>query len=175
MSVWSFKNCRFAQSIEYNIELNTKNDVGMSAFHLACQYGHSKIAEMLIPKSKEVNIELNTKYLGMTDFQMACENGHSKIAAMRIQKYTECKGVSTIVSFCRIQRAIIVLLLQISVWRVSSQSSAGEPATSWQILTTEPAYSLNNTSSELFIRNKTNIQKRKSSRTIPSVRSLKSF
>ena len=31
---------------------------------------------MLIPKSKELNIELNTKYLGMADFHMACENGH---------------------------------------------------------------------------------------------------
>ena len=47
-------------------------------FHLACENGHSKIAEMLIQKSAELNIDLNAKYrlFDRTAFHLACQNGH---------------------------------------------------------------------------------------------------
>jgi len=54
---------------------------------MACENGHSKIAEMIIQKSTKFNIELNTKDLwGMTAFHMACQWGHSKIVEMLIKK-----------------------------------------------------------------------------------------
>ena len=54
---------------------------GRTAFHFACQFGHSKIAEMLMNKSTELNIELNVKdkYKGITAFHSACIHGHSKV------------------------------------------------------------------------------------------------
>ena len=70
------------KSAELNIDLNAKDRMfDRTAFHLACENGHSKIAEMLIQKSAEFNIELNAKdKYGTTAFHLACENGHSKIA-----------------------------------------------------------------------------------------------
>ena len=52
---------RLQKSDEFNIDLNTKDIVGKTAFHLACNNGHSKIAEMLMQKSVKFNIDLNTK------------------------------------------------------------------------------------------------------------------
>ena len=45
---------------------------------MACENGHSKIAEMLIQKSAELNIDLNAKHrlFGRTAFHLAYENGH---------------------------------------------------------------------------------------------------
>ena len=58
------------KSTELNIELNTKDYNGWTAFHWACRNGHSKIAEMLIQKSTELNIELDSKdNMGLTAFQ----------------------------------------------------------------------------------------------------------
>merc|ERR1711963_1212988 len=74
------------KSAEFNIDSNaTHND--RTAFHLSCQYGHSKVAEMLILKSVELNIKLNGKdYFGKTAFHLSCQNGHMKIAEMLIKK-----------------------------------------------------------------------------------------
>ena len=49
---------------------------------MACENGHSKIAEMLIQKSAELNIDLNAKdrMFDRTAFHLACENGHSKLS-----------------------------------------------------------------------------------------------
>ena len=59
---------------------------GISDQCVACENGHSKIAEMLIQKSGELDIDLNTKHrlFGRTAFHLACENGHSKIAEMLV-------------------------------------------------------------------------------------------
>ena len=48
----------------------------MTAFHFACEYGYSEIAEMLMKKCNEFNIELNTRTKhGKTDFHHACKKG----------------------------------------------------------------------------------------------------
>ena len=45
------------KSTELNIDLNAKHMLfDRTAFHLACENGHSKIAKMLIQKSAEFNI-----------------------------------------------------------------------------------------------------------------------
>ena len=83
----------------------------MSAFHLACQNGHAKIVEMIIQKSSELNIRLNTRAhdlrtpfhfacmegmedcFDMTAFHIACLSGQSKIAEieMLIRKSADFK------------------------------------------------------------------------------------
>ena len=48
---------------------------GDTVFHLACREGYARIAEMIMEKSGEVNIDLNAKNIfGMTAFHSACEN-----------------------------------------------------------------------------------------------------
>ena len=44
---------------------------------MAFENDHSKIAEMLIQKSSELNIDLNAKHrlFGRSTFHLACENG----------------------------------------------------------------------------------------------------
>ena len=47
----------------------------MTAFHFACEYGYSEIAEMLMKKCNEFNIELNTRTKhGKTAFHYACKS-----------------------------------------------------------------------------------------------------
>ena len=56
-----------------------------TAFHLACQSGYAKIAEMIMKKSVEFNIDLNAKnYDGDTTFHFACLWGETSIVDMMI-------------------------------------------------------------------------------------------
>jgi len=52
---------------------NPQNSIGVTPFHESCEYGHIKIAKLIIQKSKECNIDLNNqdKY-GRTAFHKAC-------------------------------------------------------------------------------------------------------
>ena len=43
-------------SAEFIIDINAKNNFGKTAFHLAHEYGHSKIVEMLIQRSVECTV-----------------------------------------------------------------------------------------------------------------------
>ena len=66
------------KSAEFNIDLNAKDKYGTdrmfdrTAFHLACENGHSKIvAEMLIQKSAELNIsECQTQVVWQNCFSL---------------------------------------------------------------------------------------------------------
>ena len=52
--------------------------------------GYSKIAELLMEKSDELDIELNAQNgVGYSAFHLACLNGHSKIAEMLMLKSAE--------------------------------------------------------------------------------------
>ena len=52
-SAHAIYGCPLTQKyVEFNIELNAKNKYDTTAVHLACENGHSKIAEMLIQKSR---------------------------------------------------------------------------------------------------------------------------
>ena len=57
-----------------NIDLNIKDDSGMTGFHLACIDDELKVTELLVQKSFELNIDLNAKDVdGYTAFQFACK------------------------------------------------------------------------------------------------------
>ena len=62
--------------IELKIELNTKSAVGCTPFHLACRYGDSKIAEIMMKNCNRLKIDLNAQNkFGDTGFHLACEYG----------------------------------------------------------------------------------------------------
>ena len=66
--------------------MNKKDKNGLTAFSYACQRGHTDIAEMIISKSLELNIELDTKHPhALTPFQEVCRNGDFKIAQLLFQ------------------------------------------------------------------------------------------
>ena len=58
---------------------DSKNDNGKTAFHLACQNGHSKVVEMLIQISAKIGMKLNEKDdIGRTGFHWASCNGNEE-------------------------------------------------------------------------------------------------
>ena len=60
------------KSAECNIDLNAKDNHGLTSFIWACKNGHLKIAEMLVKKSTEYNIDVNAKDgYGKTGFHNA--------------------------------------------------------------------------------------------------------
>ena len=91
----SLKNCREV-SKSWQICIDNRNilwnkmvkkNSGNKAFQLACNKGHTKMAQMLIQKPAWFNIDLNAKdKYGWTAFHWACWNGQSNIAEMLIQK-----------------------------------------------------------------------------------------
>ena len=63
------------KSVELKFDLNAKDDMGVTAFHMACVYDNTKIAKMLVQKSVEFKIDLNARCKhGLTAFQYACLN-----------------------------------------------------------------------------------------------------
>ena len=63
-------------SVKFNIDVKHPWS-GRTAFHWACAEGNSNIAEMIIQKSTEFNIDLNAKdKSGRTAFHWACLSGH---------------------------------------------------------------------------------------------------
>ena len=76
-----------------NIELNSRSLMHSTAFHLSCMNGHSKIVEMLIQKSDELNIDLNavdyTRSEGRTAFQWVCAVGNSEIVKILMENSIE--------------------------------------------------------------------------------------
>ena len=46
-------------SAKLNLELNMKDKGGRTAFHLACIYGSFRIAELLLQKSADFDIDAN--------------------------------------------------------------------------------------------------------------------
>ena len=66
-------------------DLKQKCRDGETIFHLACREGHAKIAEVIMKKSAELNVDLNTKNIaGWTAFHMACYFGKKSIVELMI-------------------------------------------------------------------------------------------
>ena len=60
----------------------------MTPFHIACQYGHSEIANFLIKNTAKFWLKSADK-MGRTAFHLACENGHMQIAAIVFKVFNE--------------------------------------------------------------------------------------
>ena len=74
------------KSAELNIKMDSKETKkGQTPFHFACIDGRSKIVEMFLKRSMELDIDLNSKdQSGMTGFHMACVYGKTSIVEMII-------------------------------------------------------------------------------------------
>ena len=72
---------------EQIIRLNIETKDHKTAFHIACQNGHFSIAELLVEKSSEFKIDLNSKekYYGATAFHLACVNFNKRIIDMMVE------------------------------------------------------------------------------------------
>ena len=74
-------------SLKLEIDFNAMDNKGMTAFHFACESGHSEVARMLVENSAKLKINLNVKddEDRKTAFHLVCEKGNSKTAQMLIQ------------------------------------------------------------------------------------------
>ena len=75
------------------IEKNPKNPwpfSDMTPFHIACEKGHFRIAEFIMKRSIEYNIDLNsTSIYGLKGFHFACLSGHVTIVELLIKNSVE--------------------------------------------------------------------------------------
>ena len=84
---------QYGQTDMFEIILNQEDNKNPkywfeTPFLIACRKGHMNIALMILKKSDELKIEVNTKNnYGFTAFHIACWNGHLEIAEM-IMKYS---------------------------------------------------------------------------------------
>ena len=69
------------------VQFTIKDKHGWTPFHWACKNGHFEVAEIVLQKSIQLNIELNAKDVtGRTPLHWACVNGRLKIAEMILEK-----------------------------------------------------------------------------------------
>ena len=61
--------------------LNTKNEVGMTAFIIACAIGHKDVVKLLLDHS-ESNIDLNATINGWPAFMAACYHGDTDVVQL---------------------------------------------------------------------------------------------
>ena len=67
------------------IDLNSKDTNGKTAFQLACEYGHYEVAKRIINKSKQMKIDLNAKELcSHTAFHLACFYNKPRVAELLV-------------------------------------------------------------------------------------------
>ena len=72
-------------SAELGIDLNTKDDHGYTAFHLACDRGHVNAAKIIMANSAALKIDLNTKSeFGDTPYHSACYKGHTEVVQLML-------------------------------------------------------------------------------------------
>ena len=77
-------------SKDFGIDLNAKNNIGSTAWHLACRNGQTETAQLLIQSSKEFGIDLNAKdNNGSTALHLACINGKTETVQMILKNWKE--------------------------------------------------------------------------------------
>ena len=100
MDLYSLIICRKV-SKSWQEAIDNKNDLmqafgkeekknGGTIFHFACKNGHTEIAEMVLMKYADLNLNLNAKdNNGETALHLACENGHFQLVKMLVKKSAE--------------------------------------------------------------------------------------
>ena len=74
-------------SAALGIDLNTKDDHGYTAFHLACERGHTNLAKIIMANSAALKIDLNTKSeFGDTPYHSACYKGFNKVVEVMLDQ-----------------------------------------------------------------------------------------
>merc|ERR1712062_551482 len=71
-------------------DLNAKSNGGSTAWHLACEYGQTEIAQLIIQNSENFGIDLNAKDdFGRTALHEACFNGETETVQMILKNCKE--------------------------------------------------------------------------------------
>jgi len=69
-----------------SFDMNTKGDIGSTAWHEACYYGKTETAQLIIQSSNDFGIDLNAKDdFGNTAWHWACWNGKTETAQLLIK------------------------------------------------------------------------------------------
>ena len=62
------------------IDLNMKNNLGETAFHIACNFGKVKIVDMMIEWSESLELDLKAKNNNnQTGYQLAIQRGKTDV------------------------------------------------------------------------------------------------
>ena len=70
---------------DLNIDMNAKDNQGLSAFHWICLRGDTELAKILVKNSKlDFSARDNS---GSTSFHYACRYAHSEIAELLIENH----------------------------------------------------------------------------------------
>ena len=70
----------FEKIIESEVNKNPVNEIGRTAFHVACKYGQTSIVEKMIDNAERLNLDLTVKDNdGRTAFHDACHHGKTSI------------------------------------------------------------------------------------------------
>merc|ERR1712062_212381 len=73
-----------------SFDMNTKDSLGWTAWHLTCRYGKTETVQLIIQNSKEFGIDLNAKSnYGSTALHWACSNGQTDTAQFIMQNSKE--------------------------------------------------------------------------------------
>merc|ERR1711860_272218 len=73
-----------------SFDMNTKGDIGSTAWHEACWNGKTETAQLLIKSSKDFGIDLNAKNIyERTAWHEACSNGQTETAQLLIKSSKE--------------------------------------------------------------------------------------
>ena len=74
-------------SVEFNIELNAKDNFGETAFHYACEFGRKSIVELMIINSDSLNLDLTaTDNQGRTGFKLAQVRENHEVVSLILSK-----------------------------------------------------------------------------------------
>ena len=73
-----------------SFDMNAKDNIGMTAWHLACINDQTETAQLIIQSSKDFGIDLNAKdNRGRTAWHAACINGRTETAQLIIKSSKE--------------------------------------------------------------------------------------
>ena len=77
-------------AIVLNIDLNTKSNGGWTAFHIACNEGHSDAVKIFMENAADLSIDLNARGNdGLTGFHQACIHGHTDLVNIFMENAVE--------------------------------------------------------------------------------------
>ena len=80
-------------SSKLKIDLNTTDNCGLTAFHLACRNGHIRIIDMMIEWSESLELDLKAEDRdGKTGYQLAKYHGRIDVVNL-IQTKMPCLAV----------------------------------------------------------------------------------
>ena len=74
----------------FGIDLNSKDDSGLTGFYYACSEGHSDLVKIFMENAADLSIDLNARGNdGLTGFHQACIHGHTDLVNIFMENAVE--------------------------------------------------------------------------------------